>query len=368
MHYILAINPGSTTTKVALYEEEREIFNDCKNYTYEELKKFSSILEQFELRKEFIAECIEKSGIKKESLSAVVGRGGILPPIRTGGYFINEEMKEHVYYHAVMQHASSLGALLADAFAKELSIPAYIYDAATSDELSDIARVTGFPEIKRQSIAHVLNSRAVARIIAKRQGKRYEDMNFVVAHMGGGISISAHNHGKMIDTVADDGGPFAPDRSGSVNLMYLVEICYSGLYQKDEVLRKVRGAGGIKAHLGTHDCREVERMIAEGNEYAKLIYEAEGLQIAKGIGCMLGVFEEPVDAVILTGGMANSKMLMDMIVRRIKHLVRVEIYPGEKEMEALAFGALRILRGEESAREFHRADYEKYKNNFNIKF
>lgn len=367
MHRILAINPGSTTTKLAIYEDEKEVFLDCRNYTWEELKGFAKVMDQFEFRKEFVLDCIERSKIVKESLNAVVGRGGILPPIRTGGYLVNEEMKDHLKFHPVMQHASSLGAMLAEDLASSLGIPAYIYDAATSDELSDAARVTGFPEVKRQSICHVLNAKAVARMAAEKRGKRYEDMNIVVAHMGGGISISAHNHGKIIDTVSDDGGPFSPDRSGSMNLMYLVEICYSGLYTKEEVHRKIRGAGGMKAHLGTHDCREIEKMIADGNQHAKLIYEAEGLQIAKGIGCMLGAFEEPIDAVLLTGGMANSKMLMDMIVKKIQHLIPVEIYPGEHEMEALALGALRILRGEEEAKIFHSVDFDKFKNDFSVK-
>lgn len=352
MYYILAVNPGSTSTKVAIYEDERELFTESISYAFHELEQYPTILDQFEIRLEFARKCLEKSGIQPGQLSAVVGRGGILPPVKTGGYLINEEMLNHLKYHAAMQHACNLGALIAAEIARPLGIPAYIYDATTSDELPEIAKITGFPEIKRQSICHVLNSRAVAMKAAKRAGKDYADMNYIVAHIGGGISISAHAKGHLVDSVADDGGPFAPDRSGSVNLMYLIDLCYSGEYTKTQILKKVRGAGGMKAHLGTHDCREIEKMISDGNEYAKLVYQAQAYQIAKGIGVMTGVFDEPIHAIILTGGMAYSKLMTDMVTSRIKYLAPVEIFPGEFEMEALAHGTLRLLRNEEVIHEF----------------
>ncbi len=352
MHYILAVNPGSTSTKVAVYEDEKELFTDSISYSFHELEQYPTILDQLGMRLDFAEKCLERSGIRREQLSAVVGRGGILPPVKTGGYLINEKMKEHLKYHAAMQHACNLGALIAAAIAEPLGIPSYIYDAATADELPEIAKLTGFPEIKRQSICHVLNSRAVAIKAAKKAGKTYENMNYIVAHIGGGISISAHKKGHLVDSVADDGGPFAPDRSGSVNLMYLIDLCYSGLYTKTQILKKVRGAGGMKAHLGTHDCREIEKMIAEGDEYANLVYQAQAYQIAKGIGVMTGVFDEPIHAIILTGGMAHSKLMTDMIISRIRYLAPVEIFPGEFEMEALAHGALRLLKKEEVTHEF----------------
>lgn len=352
MYRILTINPGSTSTKVAVYHEELEIYKESFEHSIHELSQFKKITDQFDFRRGVVTEALSRNNIALESLSAVVGRGGMLPPVLPGGYIVNEAMKDCLMNNPQLEHASNLGALIAAAIAEPLGIPAYIYDAVVSDEMLDIARITGFPEIERHSFCHVLNSRATARKAAERHGKRYEDMNFVVAHMGGGISMSAHCRGRMIDTVSDDAGSFSPDRSGSVNLMYLVDLCYSGKYTRNEIMRKIRGEGGMKAYLGTHDCREIERRILDGDTRAKLIYEAQGLQIAKGIGIMLGCFEEPIDEVILTGGLAYSKMLTDMIVKRISHLVKIEIMPGENEMEALALGGLRILKGEEFAREF----------------
>ncbi len=348
---ILAINPGSTSTKIAVYDEEREIFSKNIEHSVEELSKFSELIEQFDYRKDIIVKCLSEAKIDSSTLSAVVGRGGIIRNLTSGGYIVNEKMRNELENNPIFVHASNLGGLIADSFAKPLGIPAYIYDAVTSNELLPVAKVTGFKEVERESFCHVLNSRAISMRLAKSQGKKYEDMNYVVAHMGGGISISAHQHGRIIDSVSDDAGPFSPDRSGSLNLFYVVDMCYSGKYTKKEMLKKIRGEGGLKSLLGTTDCREIEKRISNGDEYAKLVYEAEALQVAKGIGIMLACFEEKIDAVILTGGMAYSKMLTDMIKVRINRLVPVEVVAGENEMEALAHGALRILRGEESVKE-----------------
>jgi butyrate kinase len=208
--------------------------------------------------------------------------------------------------------------------------------------------ITGIPEFLRHSQCHVLNSKAMGRKVAEKYGKQYKDLNLIVAHLGGGISISIHEKGRIVDAIGDDSGPFSPERTGSLPLLYIVDLCYSGQYTKREMVRKIRGLGGIKAHLGTHDCRKVEKMIAEGNEKARLVYEAEAYQIAKGIGELAPVLNGEIDYIILTGGMANSEMLTGMVAERVKYIAHVEIMPGEVEMEALAFGALRILRGEES--------------------
>ncbi len=352
MYRILTVNPGSTSTKVAVYEDENHLISENFVHTAGDLSQFKNLIDQLDYRKDIILSWLKEKNFDMSTLSAVGGRGGTLPPVKTGGYWVNEEMKNYLIKKPRMVHASNLGALLADAIAKPLNIPAYIYDAVTAGELLDIAKITGFPEIERQSFCHVLNSRAMSIKVAKKYGKTYNDMNFIVAHMGGGISMSAHSHGKLIDSISDDSGPFAPDRSGSINLMYLVDLCYSGEYNRREILTKIRGMGGLKAHLGTHDCRLIEKMIENGDEHAKLIYEAQGFQICKGIGMMAGVFEEPIDAIILTGGLANSKMLMDMVVKRVKFIAPIEIIPGEDELEAMALGGLRILRGEEQAWEF----------------
>lgn len=349
---ILAINPGSTSTKIAIYENEIEKYIETIDHSDEELAPFAYITDQFEFRKLHILSTIKAAGLDISNLSAVVGRGGMLPPVHAGGYYVNETMKETITNGTLLPHASNLGALIADAIAAPLGIPALIYDSVASDELNDIARITGMPEISRRSFTHVLNTKAMARKVAAKYGKKYEEMNFLVAHLGGGISINAHEKGRIIDVITDDGGPFSPERAGSIPLSYIVDMCYSGQYDKRALSKKLRGTGGLKAHLGTHDCRIVEKMIAEGDEKAKAVYEAMAYQICKGIGEMAPVLSGDIDAIILTGGVAYSKMLTTWVVERVKFIAPVEIMPGENEMESLSFGALRILRGEEICREY----------------
>ncbi|MFA7659760.1 MAG: butyrate kinase, partial [Anaerovoracaceae bacterium] len=241
---------------------------------------------------------------------------------------------------------------IAASIAEPLGIPAYIYDAVSSDEFCDLARVTGMPEFTRRNFSHVLNAKAMGRKYAKKADGSYSDYNLIIAHLGGGISISAHQKGRIMDSISDDAGPFSPERSGSMPLNFIVELCYSGKFTREEVLRKIRGGGGLKAHLGTADCREIEKRIVAGDEYAKLIYEAMGYQIAKGIGNICTVFDGPIDAIILTGGVAYSKMITEMVTKRVDFIAPVVLFPGENEMESLTLGALRILRGEESAKEY----------------
>lgn len=349
---ILAINPGSTSTKLALYEDENKVLDHTLEHLAEELSKFDKVIDQFEYRKDSILEFLHGKGVNIGELSAVVGRGGMLPPVEAGAYEINEKMLEHLRNKPVVEHASNLGAIIAYEIAKPYNILCYIYDPVTVDQLEDIARITGIPEVKRISFNHVLNSRATAMKVAQNLGIKYKDANFIVVHIGGGISICIHRRGRMIDMIADDEGPFSPERAGRIPGKELINICFSGKYDKREVIRKMRGNAGLKAHLGTHDAREVEKMIAEGNKKAKTIYEAMGYQIAKGIGEMATVVKGKVDAIILTGGLAYSNMMMDMIKERVEFIAPVEIMPGENEMEALAFGALRVLRGQEQAREY----------------
>ncbi|HML38148.1 MAG TPA: butyrate kinase [Bacillota bacterium] len=349
---ILAINPGSTTTKIALYKDEALVFSDQAEHSDEDFAGFADILDQLDFRLEVVLATLRKRQVPLAELSAVVGRGGLLPPVNSGGYLVNEAMKRLILSGTLSPHASNLGALLADKIAAPLSIPAYIYDSVSSHEFKEIAMVTGIPEYMRHSQCHVLNSKAMGRKVAEKHGKRYEDLNLIVAHLGGGISIGIHEKGRIIDSIGDDAGPFSPERTGSLPLLYIVDLCYSGQYTKHDMIRKIRGMGGIKAHLGTHDARKVEKMIAEGNEKAKLIYEAEAYQIAKGIGELAPVLNGNIDYIILTGGLAHSKMMTDMIAERVRYIAPVELMPGEVEMEALAHGALRILRGEEVASVF----------------
>ena len=351
-HKILVLNPGSTSTKAAVYEDEHPLMLKSIGHTNQDLSPYPALNDQLDYRVALVRSWLAQEGFDLTQLSAVVGRGGIIPNIVACGYVVDDNLTDCLLHHTVFDHASNLGGLMAREFAEPLRIPAYIYDAVTSDELPPEARVTGFKEVTRASFCHVLNARATSHKYAQAMGRKYEDMNLVVAHLGGGISISAHSHGRIIDSVSDDAGPFSPDRAGSLNRLYVVDLCYSGKYTKAQMLKKLRGEGGMSALLGTHDCREVERRIEDGDEWAALVYQAQALQIAKGVGIMLGCFHELIDAVILTGGLANSKKLTSMVIDYLHNLCRVVVIPGENEMEALALGALRILNGQEQAHTF----------------
>jgi butyrate kinase len=349
-YLILSINPGSTSTKVAVFEDTMPMFIRTIEHSFEELDQFDMLFDQFELRKNCVIKALEENNIILSNLAAVVGRGGQLPPVKGGGYRINKKMIGDL--KNALPHASNLGALIAYSIAEPLSIPAYIYDAVTTDELYDVARITGIPEIRRQSFGHVLNSKAMARKAAEQLDGNYQNMNFIVAHIGGGISITAHEKGRIVDTITDDAGPFSPERSGSVPLNYIVNLCYSGEYTQKEFMDKLKKNSGLKAYLHTNDCRKIEQMISGGNELAKQVYEAQAYQIAKGIGEMAPPLCGKIDAVILTGGMAYSEYITTEISKRIKYLGKVVVFPGENEMESLALGALRILQGEEICNEY----------------
>jgi len=347
---ILAINPGSTSTKIAIYEDERELFTATLDHPVEEIEKYDNIQDQFEMRKDVVLSFLKEKGFNINELSAVVGRGGMLPPVKSGAYEVNELMLKTLKEKPYMEHASNLGAPIAYEIAKVAGVKAYIYDSVRTDELNDIARISGMPDIPRTSTSHVLNTRAMAIKLAKKMGKKYEDMNFIVAHLGGGISINVHQKGQIVDLISDDEGPFSPESAGRVPCRKLIELCYSGKFDKRTMLKKLRGNGGIKAYLGIIDAREVEKLIEKGDEKARLIYEAMAYQVAKGIGELATVVEGKVDFIILTGGIAYSKMLTNWIKKRVEFIAPVEIMPGENEMESLAYGILRVLRGEEKSR------------------
>lgn len=351
MYRILSINPGSTSTKVAVYEDEKELF--CRSVTHDsdKLRSFKFIEDQLPFRLDCVREILSQQGFSETELSAVVGRGGLFPDMKTGGYAVTDDMLEMIRSGRASPHASNLGALLADAVARPLGIPAYIYDPVSADELTEVSRVVGFKGMHRHSFCHVLNTRATAMKHAQSLGRRYEDMRYLIAHLGGGISISAHKYGRIVDIIADDSGPFSPERAGSMPLLDVVELCYSGKYTKREMLTLLRGEGGMKALLGTSDCREIEKRIETGDEYAALVYDAQAYQIAKGVGNLVPALEGNIDYIILTGGLAYSERL----TQRVKYylgekLAPIAIMPGENEMEALSLGTLRILKGEERVR------------------
>ena len=304
------------------------------------------------MRIEVVLSFLKENGYNVNELSAVVGRGGMVPSVKAGAYKVNTTMVTRLRNHRVFEHASNLGALIAYEIANSIGVSAYIYDSVRVDEMLDIARVSGMPDITRTSTCHALNSRAMAMKVAEKYGKKYGDMNFVVAHLGGGVSISVHEKGKIVDVIADDEGPFSPERAGRVPCQALIDLCYCGKYDRKTMNKKQKGNGGIKAYLSTVDAREVEKMINNGDENAKLIYESMAYQISKGIGELSTVVEGKVDAIVITGGIAYSNMMTSWIKKRVESIAPVEIMPGENEMESLALGALRVLRKEETAREY----------------
>jgi len=352
MNYrILAINPGSTSTKIAVFDNETPILRENIGHPMAELEKYGSIVEQIPMRKTLVLETIYRHGISPETLSACVGRGGLLPPIKTGGYRVGEVLLDLVMNEKIPAHASNLGGVIAYEIAQPLSLPAFIYDAVSAADLPDFAKITGIKEIKRESFYHVLNSRASAKNYAKSQNRDYNDMNFIVAHLGGGITVGAHLRGKVVDSISDDNGPFAPERAGSVPLLQFIKLCYSGKYSEKEMMKKVRGLGGLRDLLGTSDGREIMQIVQNGDENAALVMRAQAYQIAKGVTMMLPALYGECDAIILTGGLAFNTSLVNDVKLFLGNIAKVIIMPGELEMEALAWGCLRILRGEEEARE-----------------
>jgi len=350
-YLILGINPGSTSTKIALYKNEQELFNEDIRHPYEEIEKFGSILEQEPLRRQAVLDAMDKHGYKVEDLSIVMGRGGMLPPVKVGGYIVDDKMLDLIYGEKTPQHASNLSATIANDIAQQAGVKAYIYDAVTACEFPPVARITGMKEIERRSFYHVLNCRAVAIKYAESVGKKYEDVNLLITHLGGGITAGAHCKGKIIDSLADDNGPFAPERAGSVPLLNLIEMCYSGEYTKKEMMGKVRGMGGLRALLGTSDGREIMKLIENGDKNAILVMEAQAYQIAKGIALMSPALRGDCDAIIITGGLAFNTYLVEDVKKYIGWLGEIVVMPGEYEMEALALGGLRILRGQEAVNE-----------------
>lgn len=348
MYKILAINPGATSTKIAVYEDENEIFSKTIYHSNEEISRFKKVSDQYEFRKKTIIDALKEVNFSLDTLSAVVGRGGLLKPLDGGTYLVNEKMVEDLRERPRAEHASNLGALIVKDIAFSLGIQAFIVDPVCVDEFEPIARISGLPEIERESLSHALNLKAMAKRYAKEIGKRYEELNLIVVHLGSGISVSAHKKGRMIDVNdASAEGPFAPERSGSVPERALVKLCYSGKYTAKEMEKKIFGEGGMYAYLGTRDARDVEKRIKEGDEHAKLIYEAMAYQVAKEIGAVSTVLKGDIDAIIIGGALAYSDMFISWLKERVSFISKIVLYPGSDEMKALAFGALRVLRGEE---------------------
>ena len=354
---IFALNPGSTSTKIAMFEDDKPVFITKAVHTAEELAKYPKIADQLPYRRQTILDAVAAQGATLEGVDCFVARCGGLQPCEGGVYAVTDKVVADCFSGYTV-HPAILGGKLAQSFAEEFGGTALLLNPPDTDEFQDVARVTGLHDVYRTSNVHMLNQKETAIRAAAELGKKYEDCNFVVAHIGGGVSVTAHRKGKAVDSnsIIMGEGPMTPTRAGALPAIPFMDLCYSGKYTKAEMLKKLRGEGGMSALLGTHDCREIERRIQAGDERAALVYKAQALQIAKGVGTLLGCFTELIDAVILTGGLAYSKMLTDMVIGYLHNLARVVVIPGENEMEALALGGLRVLRGQETAKIFHKSE------------
>jgi len=351
---ILVINPGSTSTKIAIYDGETEVVRMTLRHSEADLSQFSAMADQNEYREKFVLKFLEENNIPLRSINAVVGRGGLLNPLPGGTYKINTAMYDFLKNAKRGEHASNLGALVAKSIADEIKVPSFIVDPVVVDELQKEARYAGHPLFERISIFHALNQKAVARLVASKLGKKYEDCNFIVAHVGGGISVGAHNEGKVIDVnnALDGDGPFSAERSGGLPTGQLVDLCFSGKYTKQDVKKMLKGKGGVVAYLGTNDMFDVEKRIDNKDEKALEVFNSMCYQISKEIGACAAVLGGKIDNIIITGGVANDKRLVDYISNKVGFIAPIVVYPGEEEMRPLAFGALRVLNGEEKVKEY----------------
>ncbi|MDE6070661.1 MAG: butyrate kinase [Alistipes sp.] len=343
---ILAINPGSTSTKVALYEEERPLLESTLRHSTEEVSRFADVIDQLDWRRGLILSMLRDNGFDIGELSVVIGRGGLIHPVTAGVYEVNSRMRYDLR-HAQMRHACNLGGLLAAQIAHMAKVKAYIADPPVVDEMDDVARITGMPMCPRKPIFHALNQKAIARLHCEKAGKIYERSNLIVAHMGGGISVAAHCRGRIVDVnnALDGDGPFAPDRAGNIPSAELIKTCFSGQYTKEELLKFVSSKGGLVALLGTNSVIQVMERIEQGDQRARKVLDAMCYNISKQIGAMAAALAGEVDGILLTGGIAYNEPIVEAIRRRCSFIAPITVYPGENELEALALNALVVLRG-----------------------
>ncbi|MDD2298129.1 MAG: butyrate kinase [Fermentimonas sp.] len=352
---ILVINPGSTSTKIAIYQQEKVIFLKTIKHAPEDLRKFKRITDQYEFRKDVIYTELKSADVPIETIDAVIGRGGLVKPIASGVYRVNESMRNDLLECKRGEHASNLGALIAADIAKLIpSAEAFIADPVVVDELQPLARYSGHPIFERKSIFHALNQKAIARSHAKSIMKKYEELNLIVVHLGGGITVGAHHKGKVIDVNQglDGDGPFSPERSGTLPVGQLLKVAFSGIYSYEKMAEMIVGKGGMMAYLGTNDAYLAEREAKDGDEKCLEVLSAMAYQVAKEIGSMSTVLKGEVDGILITGGIANSKWFCNMIIERVYRIAPVYVYPGQDEMGALAENALLALNGEIEIKEY----------------
>lgn len=350
----LIINPGSTSTKIGVFEDETLLFEETLRHSTEEISQYASIVDQKDFRKKIITDLLKEKDFDIKSLGMVVGRGGMLKPIPGGTYAVTDDLLEDLKIGKQGQHASNLGGILAREIADEIGVPSYIVDPVVVDELAPVARYSGVKELPRTSVFHALNQKAVAKRYSKESGKAYDSMNLIVVHMGGGVSVGAHEKGKVIDVfnALDGDGAFSPERAGAVPSGALIKMCFSGEYTEKEVYSKIVGKGGFNSYLGTNDMRNVIKMIEEGNEEAKAMFDAFIFQVTKDIGSMACVLNGKVDQIIVTGGIAYNAKVIENLKEKAGWIAPFTVYPGEDELLALVQGGLRVLNGEEKAMEY----------------
>lgn len=348
----LIINPGSTSTKIGVFDDEQLVFDKTLRHTTEEIAQFPTIFAQKDFRKKIILDALEENKIDIRSFQVIVGRGGMLKPIEGGTYAVTDALEKDLEVGVQGQHASNLGGILAREIGDSIGVPSYIVDPVVVDELVPVARLSGVPEITRVSIFHALNQKAVAKRFAREQGKKYEDLNLIVVHMGGGCSVGAHQNGRVVDVfnALDGDGAFSPERAGGVPSGALIRMCFESGKTEKEIYRRFVGDGGFNAYLGTNDARDVEKMMLDGDEKAKLVMNAFIFQVCKDIGAEAAVLRGKVDQIILTGGIAYGKYVTDSIKEYVSFIAPVTVYPGEDELLALAQGALRVMNGEEQVK------------------
>ncbi len=353
---ILAINPGSTSTKISVFENHDDIFTINIKHSSEELGAFPCVMDQHSFRKDLILNELRKAEIALSSIDAVVGRGGLIKPVEGGVYRVNDALIADLKNEISGSHPANLGGLLAFEIADDAGsgIDAYIVDPPIVDEMEDTARITGMPEMARESKFHALNQKAVARRFAREHRLKYEDVNLIITHLGGGITVGAHRKGRVIDVNngLDGEGPFSPERTGGLPAGDLVTMCFSGKYSIEEIRKKITGRGGLVAYLGTNSAYEAANMARDGDSKAELIYRAMAYQVAKDIGAMAAVLNGDVDAIILTGGIAYDELFCRWIEERTGFISRIVIYPGEDEMKALAEGVYYAVMGDIEIREY----------------
>ena len=350
----LIINPGSTSTKIGVFEDETLLFEETLRHSTEEISKYASIVDQKDFRKEIITNLLKEKDFDINSLNMVVGRGGMLKPIPGGTYAVTDDLLEDLKIGKQGQHASNLGGILAREIGDSIGVPSFIVDPVVVDELCDIARYSGVPELPRTSVFHALNQKAVAKRYAKETGKPYDTLNLIVVHMGGGVSVGAHEKGRIIDVfnALDGDGAFSPERAGGAPVGALIKMCFSGEYTEKEIYKKFVGNGGFNAYLGTNDMRDVEKMVDNGDAKAKEIRDAFIFQVSKDMGSMACVLNGIVDQIVVTGGIAYDKGVVAGLKERCEWIAPFTVYPGEDELLALVQGGLRVVNGEEEAMKY----------------